>query len=378
MAPRITGISLTEYDYPVEGSDRAGRRFAIRVKADDGTTGSFFSFVGAPGRAQVEMAARAIVGENPLERERLWNEMRSTLRRYDGLGIGPLDIALWDWAGKYHDVPMHALLGTFRRELPAYASTQWGRADGGLHGPEAYADFAERCLELGYHGFKSHGFRAPAGTSTHERDAEIVRAVGGRVGDEMDLMHDVWGEYETWTDALAVGRACDEQGYLWYEDPCADARSHEAHRRLRERLDTLICGGELVFGLEAQRDLLAADAIDILHIDPEYHGGITGSRKIAAAAEAAGVDVQFHAPGPARRHLMAATRNTHYYELGLVHPEQGNPTDNPVYVDGYSDALAAIDADGCVPVPDGPGLGVTIDWNLVADNAVEEIEITEE
>jgi L-alanine-DL-glutamate epimerase-like enolase superfamily enzyme len=98
--------------------------------------------------------------------------------------------------------------------------------------------------------------------------------------------------------------------------------------------------------------------------DPDYDGGITGVMKIAHAAEACGLDVEIHAPGPPHRHCMAAIRNTNYYELGLVHPKVRSLR-NPAYAGDYSDALDAVDAHGQVPVPQGPGLGVGIDWDYV-------------
>jgi L-alanine-DL-glutamate epimerase-like enolase superfamily enzyme len=63
---------------------------------------------------------------------------------------------------------------------------------------------------------------------------------------------------------------------------------------------------------------------------------------------------------------MAALRNSNYYELGLVHPNAGSTGHTHLlYRDGYSDALDAIDADGCVPVPRAPGLGAALDWDYI-------------
>ena len=95
--------------------------------------------------------------------------------------------------------------------------------------------------------------------------------------------------------------------------------------------------------------------------------GITGCLKIHHLAEALGVDVEIHTCGPAHRHLMAATRNTNYYEVGLVGPDCPNAVP-PVYMCGYSDQLNCIDSDGCVDVPSGPGLGVSYDWGFIEKN----------
>ena len=95
--------------------------------------------------------------------------------------------------------------------------------------------------------------------------------------------------------------------------------------------------------------------------------GITGALKIAHLAEALGLDCEIHASGPAHRHLMAAMRNTNFYEVALVGPDCPNAMP-PVYRCGYTDQLDCVDADGSVPVPTGPGLGVDYDWDWIAAN----------
>jgi L-alanine-DL-glutamate epimerase-like enolase superfamily enzyme len=107
----------------------------------------------------------------------------------------------------------------------------------------------------------------------------------------------------------------------------------------------------------------------MIHTDPEYDLGITGVMKIAHFAESIGMDVQIHACGPAHRACVAAIRNTHFYELALVGPDMPNLVP-PVYACGYSDAIEAVADDGCVPVPTGPGLGVSYDWTFIRENAI--------
>ena len=167
----------------------------------------------------------------------------------------------------------------------------------------------------------------------------------------------------------AVVRALDEEGFFWYEDPYRDGGiSQHAHRKLRQALDTPILQTEHVRGLEPATDFAANESTDFLRADPEYDGGITGAMKRAKMAEGFGLDVEFHAPGPAQRHCIAAVRNTNYYELALVHPDCPN-TQPPVYEGDYSDMLDTVDDDGTVGVPDGPGLGVEYDWEYIEDNA---------
>ena len=104
-------------------------------------------------------------------------------------------------------------------------------------------------------------------------------------------------------------------------------------------------------------------------MDPEYDMGITGGLKIAHLGEAFGIDVEVHACGPAHRHIMSAMRNSNFYEVALVGPDCPNAVP-PVYACGYSDQLDCVDGDGCVPVPDGPGLGVVYDWDFIKANRV--------
>jgi len=177
-------------------------------------------------------------------------------------------------------------------------------------------------------------------------------------------------EYETFADALRVGKACDEADFLWYEDPYRDGGlSQHGHRKLRGQIETPILFGEHIRGLPIHTDLIANEATDFVRADPEYDGGITGAIKIARVAEGFGLDVEIHATGPARRHCMAAIRNTNYYEMAIVHPDAPCTRHVPVY-DEYADLLDSVDDDGTLPVPDGPGLGVTIDWGYIEDRTI--------
>lgn len=173
---------------------------------------------------------------------------------------------------------------------------------------------------------------------------------------------------------LRVGKACDEEGFFWYEDPLKDGGvSLFAHRKLKQLIKTPLLQGEHVHLVEAHMDMSLADATDFIRADPEYDGGITGVMKIAHAAEGIGIDVELHIAGPAQRQCMAAMRNSNYYEMGLVHPRIGNMMP-PVYLNGYADELDSIDKDGCVGVPEGPGLGVEYDWEFIMAHRVDGVE----
>jgi L-alanine-DL-glutamate epimerase-like enolase superfamily enzyme len=331
----------------------------LQIHTDAGITGEFVGGTQSD-YAQMAMFTHYLIGRNPLQRELIYNDVKRALRKYDRMSMGPVDIALWDLAGKLYNAPVWEMLGGYRKTLPAYASTYHGDENGGLDSPEAFAEFAVQCKEMGYKAYKIHGWsHAPI-----QREIDNVLKVREVVGPQMHLMLDPACEYETFADALAVGRACDEANFFWYEDPFKDGGlSFNAHRKLRQLIKTPILMGEHVRTLEPKVDMVLAEATDYMRVNPTYDMGITGAMKVAHAAEGFGLDVEIHAPGPAQRHVMASVRNTNYYELGLVHPKA--PSSKSQVYTNYSDALDAIDEHGCVPVPDGPGLGVEINWDWV-------------
>ena len=339
-------------------------KFALVIEDDEGARGEYVGMWGATpiALAQILGLAPQLIGKNPLERELIYDEFKRAHRQYDHMGYGHIDIALWDLYGKRVGLPVAALLGGWRKRLPAYASTMHGDRNGCLATPDDFADFAEACHGLGYRAFKMHGWYE----GDVAEETATIRLLGNRVGGRMALMLDPACHIRTFADAVAIGRACDEAGFRWYEDPYRDSGvSAFGHKKLRELIRTPLLQTEHVRGVEPKADFILAGGTDLLRADPEYDLGITGTMKIAHLAEALGVDVELHASGPAHRHCMAAIRNTSFYEVALVGPRARNPLP-PVYASDYSEDLEAVGADGCFPVPDGPGLGVVYDWDWIA------------
>src|SRR5262245_53684997 len=273
-APKITRIEVHEYQYSLEdmgkdyngfnliyspGSVVNGKGNIIRILTDAGLVGEY-----AGGR-EVEYASLPIfvhylLGHNALEREQIYTEVRRALRQLMHIGLAPVDIALWDLAGKYYNAPIYQLLGGYKTSIPCYASTYHGdEQPDGLSTPEAYADFAEQCLEMGYPAFKVHGWgRAPL-----PQEIATVHAVGQQVGGKMDLVLDPACEYITFGDAVKVGWACDEQKFFWYEDPYRDGGiSQFAHRKLRQLIKTPLLMTEHIRSLEPHIDFAIAEATD--------------------------------------------------------------------------------------------------------------------
>ena len=377
--PKITKIEVHQFEFQISdmgrdpisrfiyepGAVTPMRAHALRILTDVGITGDY---VGGQAMAYsaLPMVARLLIGRNPLEREAIYNQIRLAMKQYAFVALGPVDIALWDLAGKFYDAPIYELLGGYRTSLPCYASTMAGDDHPeGLNSPEAYADFAQQCLEMGYLGFKIHLWQdAPI-----QRHVATIHAVGKQAGGKMDLMLDPFCSIRTFGEALKAGWACDEERFFWWEDPFQDGGvSAFAHRKLRQLVKTPLAQLELRPGLESHVDFIVADGTDFVRADAGWDGGITGVMKIAHAAEGFGLDVELHAPSPAHRHLSAAIRNNNYYEMGMFHPKAPSRFP-PIYKDGYSDKLDAIDKNGCVQVPQGPGLGVEYDWDYITKHS---------
>jgi len=371
--PIITGITVTEFGYTLQelgrdyngfnlvylkGSTIETRMAVLQMHTDQGITGECVT--GMNSLCTLGGFADYLMGKCALERERIYQDVKRALRQMARIGMAQVDIALWDIAGKYYNAPVYELLGGHIKPLKCYASTTHGDHNRGLDSSEAYADFAERCLEMGYPAFKIHGW----GNSLVNLEVANIHAVAQRVGGKMDLMLDPACELNTFADALKVGWACDEERFFWLEDAYKDGGiSQFGHRKLRQLIKTPLLQTEHVRTLEPHVDFVLADATDYVRGDIGYDG-ITGVMKLAHAAEGLGIDIEFHGPSPAVRHCMTSIRNTNYYEMGLVHPKVPQGTFFPLYLN-YRDGLDAIDDKGCVYAPEGPGLGAELDWDYI-------------
>ncbi len=373
---RITKIEVHEFQFEMhdvgkdyngfnlvyeKGGLQTGTSYAMKVHTNEGVVGEY---VGgdSPGFAEFNMFAGYLIGRDPTQRELIYNDVKRAMRKFDKMGMGSIDIALWDLAGKLYGAPVYEMLGGWRTSLTCYASTMHGDRNGGLDSPQAFADFALQCKEMGYPAFKIHGWvNGPT-----DREVAAVLAIRRAVGDDMDLLLDPAGCFPTFEDVLKVGRACDQARYMWYEDPFRGGGfSRFAHAKLRELIKTPMLMGEHVRGLEAKADTIHSGATDFVRANANADGGITGVMKIAALAEANGLDVELHGGGLAHRHIMSTLRNANYYELGLVHPLVRN-TKVPIYAERrWLDELDSVDGQGCVEVPEGPGMGVDFDWDFI-------------
>ena len=159
----------------------------------------------------LQSCRETLVGADPMERERLWNEL-VRLDRFAYLPHsvrGYLDVALWDLAAKACGVPVFRLIGGFRDRIPAY------KMGGNLPTVGDFVEAAVTAREEGFFGYKDHCYHGP------ETMMEVARQARRAVGPDFHLMHDAVQTY-TYPQALRVGRVLEEEEYFWFEEPLRD------------------------------------------------------------------------------------------------------------------------------------------------------------
>ncbi|AXI81664.1 enolase [Peterkaempfera bronchialis] len=313
----------------------------------------------------------ALLGQDPLDRERLWTSLARKQRgghgRLTDRALGSVDLALWDLAGQRTALPVWKLLGGARDRVPAYASTMCGdEIPGGLATPADYAAFAEQLVERGYRAIKLHTWMPPvAGAPSVELDIAACTAVREAVGPGIELMLDANHWYSR-TEALKLGRALQELDYYWFEEPMEEA-SVSSYRWLADQLDIAVIGPETSWGKNFTRaEWVTAGACDILRTGVTDVGGITPAVRTLHLAEAFNMDCEVHGNGSGNLSLLGATLNGRWYERGLLHP-QVDFDEVPPHLHSQVDAM---DKDGTVLLPQRPGLGDDFDLDHISAHTV--------
>ena len=354
------------HGHPALEHDATQTLMRVRTSADiDG-----YCFGGY--EATTNVARRYIVGTDPLHREAIWYKLlqgqRLERRALDDRNLAAIDCALWDFAGRLTNLPIYKLLGAAREKVPAYASTMCGDdIPGGLDTPEAYGAFAKACKAQGYPAFKLHTWMSPHGPNL-TRDIAACAAVRDAVGPEMKLMLDPHHDY-TREEALYLGHALDELNYYWMEEPMNE-HSTSSFVWLTENLTLPICGPETAHGqMYTRAEWILRGASDISRVGVFDVGGITPAMKTVHLCEAFRIRCEIHGGGaPNLQTLGAMAIPGEFYERGLLHPHVDFDAEKP----WLQRPIDAIDHEGNVSMPHGPGLGEEIDWNFIKDNLKED------
>jgi galactonate dehydratase len=341
----------------------------VRIYTDVGLTGTGECIHGGDGvQGLIAGLARIILGEDPMNVDRLWEKMRR-LQVFNGAMAGNLvtamtgiEIALWDLVGKATGLPVYALLGgKFRDKIRMYADCHAGGDDS----PQANADKAKQVVDQGFTAIKFDldDLRHPKKydmfnhTVNNAELADMVAkatAVREAVGPEIDVAMDLHGRYDTGS-AIRIAKALEGLDLLWLEEP-VPPENIDAMREVKASTSTPICAGENLYLRWGFKDLIEKQAVDIIMPDLPKCCGLSEGKKIANMAEVYYIPLAPHnVCGPlgtiASCHCCASVPNflvlewhwmerPHWHDLVLADP--------PLIQDGY------------ITLNDRPGLG----WEL--------------
>jgi len=365
----------------------------IRIDTDAGICGYGEVRDGASATYALMLKSR-LLGENPLEVDRLFRKIKQFGghgRR--GGGVCGVEMALWDITGKVYDVPCYQLLGgRFRDRIRCYADTTTA-SDPARTARRLKArmerGFTFLKLDVGIPLLQSEPglFTAPQGVNLLERAltphqftgleltqrgidylADYVRQVREGIGYDIPLAIDHVGHIGI-NSSIRLGRALERYNPAWLED-LLPWQSTAQWQRLTEAVALPTCTGEDIYLKEGFLDLLRSRAVDIIHPDLATSGGLLETKKIGDLAQEHDIPMAMHFAGTpiscfANVHCAAATENFLVLEQHSV--------DIPWWddlVDGVAKPI--VGHDGHVAVPDGPGLGFTINEDVLAAHCAGE------
>ena len=329
----------------------------VRIDTDDGAYGigesvTDIGFFGEP-LEEVQSAIDShlgprLIGTNPYD---IAKAMHSLDFRGNSCARAGIDLALHDLIGRALGVPVCVLLGgTVRTRVPVAVEIAGGP-------PEGMAAHAKNCTERGIRAFKAKIGGIP------EADAERIAAMRETLGSDVSIRADANQGYSV-KEAIRFCHLTEAQGLAvdLLEQP-VQAWDLDGMAQVRASVDTLIEADESAYSIHDVMNIIRRNAADVINIKIDKAGGLHSAKKIAALAEAAGLKTVLGTAfglGPeiaAKLHLAASTVGVtdavEFTEL-ILH---GNPLDQPQ----HSLLSLPLDDDGCLAVPDGPGLGVDID-----------------
>ena len=321
----------------------------LELQTDDGVEGIGYSgFVPvellAGLKATLDALAECAVGEDPRHIEAIGANLLALGGQGAPAGavtsaVAAIDVALWDIRGKQLGMPLFRLLGGDSRRVLAYASGfLWREYDA--------AALVETGLDLVSSGFRAMKFRMGA----HEdifKEVPRMQALRSAVGERVALMVDINQGWDVST-SIRVGREMEACGLYWLEDPI-DHQDYEGLARIADALDTPIATGEYHYGIAPFAHMLQREAVDVVMVDLLRAGGITPWMKVAHMAEAWNRPVVSHLAPEILGHCVAAAPN------GLIVEHM------PWSLHLFEDCPRIDPNDGCLVLPEEPGLGLAFD-----------------
>lgn len=338
----------------------------IGIETDEGITGY------GPGSARISNGKWAaepylcdkVLGCDPLRVGRLTTAPETLpLSRNRPLVI---ELALWDLLGKAAGLPVYRLLGGYRESVPAYCST------GSVLSAEEHIEQALDAYERGYRAIKLRLHRPDL-----LDDVDVVEAVAQAIPADMAIMADAnQAQNSFWSRATALDAALalDELDVLWLEEPLP-MHDVEGLEDLCAAVDIPIAGAENQYSVYSFGRYLEARALDILQPDLMGCGGLLEWRKIAALCDAHHVPCIPHqwCNGlilACNLHAICSVPNAPWCEC----------TDDMFWPAPLRDSLLTaphVIHDGLIDVPQGPGWGVELNWDVIEATKMMDVEIKE-
>ena len=340
----------------------------VRIHTDEGITGIgevdsspelVQALVQAPSSHAVAVSLRdVLIGEDPLDVERLWQKMYRGLIYFGRRGIAVhaisgLDIALWDIKGKALGKPVYELLGTPHRDrVRAYASMLM---------PDTTAEVAEAVTALREQNFTAVKLGwGPLGQDS-KHDVALAAAAKEAAGDGVEIMIDAGlGYVADAKRAIEVAREYEQIGIYWLEEPF-EPDEYEAYAELADTVDIRVTAGEQDATWWGFRELIDRAHVDLVQPDVTRCGGITETLRIAELAHSQGKETVPHAwksgiIKAASLHCNAVMPDGIWQEYCVA--------DTPI-AKRLTVQRLPIEDDGCVAVPTTPGLGVDLDEDVL-------------
>ncbi len=362
---KIRDISVTTlcFQYPPGGEfDFAGGRCnarvssLVRVSTDEGVSGvgSVYSHPGLVRSIIEDQLRPLLLGENPLDLERLQQRCYGVTRWYGRKGaavsaLGGIDIALWDIRGKAAGQPVYRMLGAERDRVPAYASGLLWKRD-----VSELAEEARKHILCGFRGVKMRLAK------NYAYDSAAVRAVREAIGPDNRLMIDGNARYPLrW--AVKLVPEFQAANIFWLEEPFLPENPGD-FRALRPHLGSIpLAAGENEFGLQGFGELVDGNVADILQPDACRCGGITESLRVSQLAARSSRRVAPHTWSDA----IALVANMHVV-ASISHgiTVEVDQTGNPLIEDLLAAPLRVVD--GEIAMPRNPGLGIELDEDVIA------------
>ena len=355
VPPELSQPAFNMRDNPLLGQGAV----IVRVETDEGLVG-IGEAMGRPGprgtAAHInEVLAPMLLGADPRHHLALWTAMNEQMR-FAPMGISGVDVALWDLRGKFYGDTLTNLLGGPMRETVAcYAS------------PIPYlanpADSAERARGFLRQGFQAVKLKIGRGIG---RDIEHVEAVRAAIGNDCKLLVDANGAY-TVSESIALAKDLVKLDVYWLEEPVHPEYADDL-ARIRRRVDLPVVSGEWLGSWHQFRDLLKAEAVDVIMPNITRCGGITGMMKIADLAALENVTVAPHGVG-AGVGIVAAVAACAVMPNFLIY--EYNQLFNPLR---HTVMREAIHYDnGALKANDGAGLGLSLDEETIARYRVDRL-----